>query len=392
MRRCNSRISTCVAIIWLCWQVAGCGSSKQGKEVSNTSGGACIRDETKSCTCPDGSIVIQVCRDNLEFEQCPCKGTVGSTGGTGDSPNIAGGAGNRNSGGAGGSETTSRSPDAGRLPDASIQSPKGKKDSGTDGSREADTPQRTNCLRGSGDYSNAGPYQVSTKDVEIQPTGTYTLFYPTELEPNCPHPIVAWGNGTGVTGSETYAHFHNHAASWGIVTAASHSPETKSDSFLENSIDWLLAQNDERSSAFYHKLSKRAGTAGHSQGGRASTTATKHPNVVAEVCVQGAETPDPKAAFLCLTGEADVALERCITSYDTSEGPSFFADHSEADHMTTPTRQGITTPAGIQYKRLYTAWFRCFLADDDAACKMFKGNPCGICNEPGWARIEGKNM
>jgi hypothetical protein len=44
---------------------------------------------------------------------------------------------------------------------------------------------------------------------------------------------------------------------------------------------------------------------------------------------------------------------------------------------------------------LYSAWFRCFLADDDTACKLFAGptpDQCGICKDPGWNILANKNL
>ena len=45
-----------------------------------------------------------------------------------------------------------------------------------------------------------------------------------------------------------------------------------------------------------------------------------------------------------------------------------------------------------QMQRLYAGWFRCFLADDPLACAMFRGSPCGICQDSGWTTIEGKHL
>jgi hypothetical protein len=43
--------------------------------------------------------------------------------------------------------------------------------------------------------------------------------------------------------------------------------------------------------------------------------------------------------------------------------------------------------------RLYAAWFRCFLADDSAACGMFRGGQgCGICDDSGWAEVVTNNL
>jgi hypothetical protein len=44
---------------------------------------------------------------------------------------------------------------------------------------------------------------------------------------------------------------------------------------------------------------------------------------------------------------------------------------------------------------LYAAWFRCFLADDQTACKLFQGGTpsgCGICKEPGWHVLSSRNL
>jgi hypothetical protein len=43
---------------------------------------------------------------------------------------------------------------------------------------------------------------------------------------------------------------------------------------------------------------------------------------------------------------------------------------------------------------LCAAWFRCFLADDQIACKLFKGGTpgCGKCKDPGWADLASKNF
>jgi hypothetical protein len=144
---------------------------------------------------------------------------------------------------------------------------------------------------------------------------------------NCKHPIVAWGNGTGVTGSATYAAYHRRAATWGIVTIAAHNSNAGSMKFLEGGLDYLIAQNKESGSMFFGKLSDRAGVGGHSQGGIAATTATAHPNVQAEVCVQGGGFGVPKrVAFLCQTGVEDFLRGMCTSTYSSAAGPSFLLD------------------------------------------------------------------
>jgi hypothetical protein len=131
------------------------------------------------------------------------------------------------------------------------------------------------CLQaGSGDYSGVGPYNVATMNVDLASTGelpdagatTYVIYYPTTLEATCPHPIVAWGNGTGVSGSTTYGFFNTNAASWGMVVAASDNPNAGTGAYQKAGIDYLLAQNELSGSVFFHKLASRAGLAGHRPG------------------------------------------------------------------------------------------------------------------------------
>ncbi|MBN1653674.1 MAG: hypothetical protein JXA30_07850 [Deltaproteobacteria bacterium] len=260
------------------------------------------------------------------------------------------------------------------------------------------------CLQpGSGTYAEPGPYKVTRIDgvdlVSILPAGTaapttYSIWHPEPLEAGCKHPVVAWGNGTTVTGANVYDFFNRNAASWGIVVIGSDNSNVGSGAYHRAAIDYMLQQNQDPSSAFYQKLSDRAGTAGHSQGGMGATAATTHPSVFAEVSVAGGGMVNAKVAFMCLTGTEDFVNTMCTASYNGAAGPAFLANWQGGDHVTTETLAGYIArdPGTLQMQRLYAAWFRCFLADDPVACGMFKGTPCGICNDPGWATISNRNM
>jgi pimeloyl-ACP methyl ester carboxylesterase len=266
------------------------------------------------------------------------------------------------------------------------------------------TPHADNtCLQpGSGNYTEPGPYKVGMMDVDLgmiessQHTGKFTIFYPTPLETSCLHPIVAWGNGTTVMGSSTYAFFNSNAASWGMVVAASQEDNTGSGNFHKAGIDYLLKQNDDMTSMFYKKLSTRAGVAGHSQGGFGATVGSTHPNVEALVSVAGGGNPKKGVATLCLTGTMDMVEMPCTQEYQSAQGPAFLADWMNGDHTTTETIGGYIKkdPGTLQMQRLLAGWFRCFLADDQTACALFKGAPdnCGICKDMGWAKHESRNL
>ncbi|HVW29075.1 MAG TPA: hypothetical protein VHC69_27105 [Polyangiaceae bacterium] len=275
-------------------------------------------------------------------------------------------------------------------------------------------PAGPNCLQpGNGNYTFPGPYKVTTTDVDLgmiaanQDTGKFTIYSPDPLETACLHPIVAWGNGTGVTDSDFTYNFLNQAmASWGIVVASSAENNTGSGEFHKAGIDYLLKQNMDMTSKFFGKLSTRAGVAGHSQGGIGAGLATSHPNVVA-LAVEGMTfTATQKVAGLVLTGTADIVMnaQQTVTA---ATGPDFVAVWQGGDHVGTETVLGYlgldttnmdatgSQKGAQQFQRLMSAWFRCFLANDQVACKLFQGGTpdgCGICKDPGWATLASKNL
>lgn len=262
---------------------------------------------------------------------------------------------------------------------------------------------RAGCLApGSGDFLEDGPYQVAAAVVELgtgiaanQRSGEFTIYHPDPFEAGCPHPIVAWGNGTGVTGPAVYEFFNRHAASWGVVVIAAHDSNTGSGAYHRRGLDHLLALNDDPSSPFFGHLSPRAGVSGHSQGGFGASMATSHPRVQALVPIGASGRPLEGTAFLCLTGTEDIAPDACRSAVSSAPGPAMAAIWDGGDHVFTETLAGFLAndPGTLQMMRLYTAWFRCFLADDTAACALFSGGAsCDVCSDDGWADVVTANL
>jgi hypothetical protein len=146
---------------------------------------------------------------------------------------------------------------------------------------------------------------------------------------------------------------------------------------------------------FYQTLSGRLGTSGHSQGGGGANAGSSYPGVEAIANVQGAFGSAPAGkAFLCLTGTEDIAIEGCKNSVNGTSSPALYANYEGATHTGTATLLGFITnePGTKQYMRFYTAWFRCFIADDESACALFMGGAsCPVCGESGWAEIFANN-
>lgn len=283
----------------------------------------------------------------------------------------------------------------------------------------------TCLLPGGGNYSQKGPYTVTKSSVDLAsylsgqatPT-TYSLFTPSPLDAKCPAPVVVWGNGTGVTGSSTmtpagactgtspydclsgtYDFFNVFAASWGIVVIASDNSNVGSGAYHKAGADYMMKQNTNASSPLYQKLSGRIGVSGHSQGGIGATAATSLIGAAceAEVCVAGAGAPLKSTAFICLTGTADMAESGCKSAFGAAGTPAFLADWDGGTHTGTETLSGYTSGDKGTYAmmKLYAAWFRCFLADDQTACKLFQGgapSSCGMCRDPGWADLESRGL
>jgi hypothetical protein len=264
------------------------------------------------------------------------------------------------------------------------------------------TPDMPICPAAGGDYAQAGPYEVATMQVELpvvadgQLSGAATIFHPSPLEDGCAYPIVAWANGTGVEGTATYAFYHQRAASWGIVVIAPHDDLYAEDGGLQRAgIEYLVQQNRDPASVFHRRLSSQAGTAGHAQGAAAAAQATRHTAVVAHIAVEGPASPAEGVAFLCLTGTN--GLQECVSTADSATAPSFVASWQNGDHIITPTSSGFDAMnAGtLQFTRLYTAWFRCFLAGDATACALFEGGAdCGLCQEQNtrWYALRSRNF
>jgi hypothetical protein len=263
---------------------------------------------------------------------------------------------------------------------------------GDAGSGDSGPAPAASCLKGDGDYTKPGPYRFKQKNVTIGSQGQYTIIYPDPLEAACPHPFVAWGNGTFITGGSAYSPFQEHAASYGIITIASHSSSVGDGSFHTAAIDYMLAENKKMGSEFFGKLSERAGVSGHSQGGAgADRGAAMHKSVKAIANVQGSfgTPPMSDAAFLCLTGTDDIQPTGCPMAVKAAKVPAFCASYQGADHVATTLGGGTGMD---QYTRLYSAWFRCFLADDQNACALFKGGmSCPVCKEKNWAEIFAQN-
>ena len=244
------------------------------------------------------------------------------------------------------------------------------------------------CPRSNGNLAEPGVYTVATL-----PGGPdFTIYYPKEMDGVCKYPFVAWGNGFGVSDVTTYDPMLKHLASHGFVVMASHSALADGGFVHREGLDYMIKQNATAGSPFYGKIAVDKGaTAGHSRGGCGATAGGDHKSVKAVVDIQGWGTASKPTLYL--TGTEDVYTAMNQGAFATTSGPAFLANFQGADHVTPTTALGSSGKVQPQFKRLMIGWLRCFVLDDEEACALFKGFPnCGICKDPGWAKLDAKKL
>lgn len=94
----------------------------------------------------------------------------------------------------------------------------------------------------------------------------YDVYRPRHLGIAGSHPVITWGNGSGAKPADV-DYFLRHLASWGFVVVATREDHTGTGTEILDAARFMVAENENQSSAFYRKLSTdRVGTIGHSQG------------------------------------------------------------------------------------------------------------------------------
>ena len=115
-------------------------------------------------------------------------------------------------------------------------------------------------------YMQYGPHETAVYTTEApEDWGSYIIHYPKDMQET--YPAVVFVNGTGVKASK-YPALFAHLASWGFFVIGNEDPSTFSGDSANASLQYLLQQNEDKDSIFYHKVdTKHIGISGHSQGG-----------------------------------------------------------------------------------------------------------------------------
>ncbi|WP_197349586.1 GDSL-type esterase/lipase family protein [Streptomyces bathyalis] len=229
-------------------------------------------------------------------------------------------------------------------------------------------------------WENPGPYGVKVK-IGV----THTFYYPDGMgDGGRKHPVILWGNGTGVIPG-VYSSLLRHWAGQGFIVAAANTPNGNFGISMLHGIDKLTDWNADPRSEFHERVDlANIGASGHSQGGSGAINAGADRRVKTTAPIQPGPLNSPSALrgpALFLAGERDLIVPPALVRslYDHADQvPAVYAELKGARHVTTVGDAG-------GFRGATTAWFRHQLMGDAAAGALFFGPDCGLCNDPAWS-------
>lgn len=258
-------------------------------------------------------------------------------------------------------------------------------------------------------YRNDGPFG-STKDSFTFDTGlVYEIYRPANYATlGFLSPIVTWGDGTGGTPEDT-AVFLRHLATWGFTVIAVDLKNTGSGRDMDAAARFLVRQNSNGFSWYYHRLNPNAvGAVGFSQGaGGAVHAAINDPSLFKAVetfslpnPIWAGPNPDCPTREDCLVDPAGLTqptffisthgLLDAIIASPATERSFFDSVHvhaalgiiSKTDGLAADHPSIATHPSG--FLGYATAWLRWELLGDFIAETAFAGTSPELVRNPNW--------
>jgi hypothetical protein len=254
------------------------------------------------------------------------------------------------------------------------------------------------------DPSMAGPFAIVTENpvgpqAGVAPDGgttpQFTMFRPKDMaQGGLCHPVITWGNGTNVTPA-IYKVLLNNLASHGFVVIGSNSTNVAqgNPAPMLVGVTWVLQQNEDPSSALYHRIdATHIGATGHSQGAMATTQVSGDSHITTSAPIEGASAQrnlHGPAMFFC--GGQDTLVgcsgaQSALAAVTTL--PAMYAEFLAADHGSWMTFSG-SKPSPVE--TAITAWMRVHLMGDAELRSWFYGPSCKLCTDSAW-KIDRKNM
>lgn len=295
----------------------------------------------------------------------------------------------------------------------------------------------------------SGPYKAVMSAYDNLPENI--AYHPANMDAAGPLPIIVWGNGGCLHAGNRFRGFLTELASHGFLVISAGTmghvalevgpqedpfvarpdgpPRPPAPAPIENdptaqwrasrstaahmlsAIDWAIAENGREGSPFYNKLNiESVGAGGQSCGGSLTFELSDDPRLDAigifnsgtwlqsrfarEVSVEQAAAARQNlnkvhTPTIILTGDEvlDIAYWGGVDSFNyLSEVPVFHAWQEGLSHIGT-----YGAPNGGGIARIAKDWYTWQLKGDQQASRMFIGENCLLCQEPGW-HISKKNM
>jgi hypothetical protein len=230
--------------------------------------------------------------------------------------------------------------------------------------------------------------------------------------------IVIWGNG-GCTDDGASARLHlQEIASHGYVIIASgkilSGPQatggtarfmTTTGADMIEGLDWILAENGRRGSAYFEKVEPDAvAFAGHSCGGILSLQMSADPRVKTIIIHNSGLFPNTPLRPTLVTdkawlsdrlhtpilyvigNETDVGHPVALEDFGRINHVPVFLAELDVGHEGT-----FREPNGGRAAQVALAWLNWQLRGDRGAARMFKGRDCGLCTDPAW-KVQRKGL
>ncbi|HLO42718.1 MAG TPA: hypothetical protein VK175_00220 [Leadbetterella sp.] len=273
----------------------------------------------------------------------------------------------------------------------------------------------------------------STKTIEDGGTGLFkaivvgektlpqhSIYRPNDLTKSPKLPVMVWGNGACANSSEEHQNFLNEIASHGyiilaigpfVATGEKLSEEERrkrtSSAMLLEALDWITAQNNDKTSPYYQKIdTKNVAVAGMSCGGlqtievagdqRFKTTIVMNSGVlnggagsgmpgmpaVTKEKLNNIHTP----TLYVIGDSTDIAYNNAMDDFKRVNHVPIVMSNLNVGHGGTYRK-----PHGGAFSPLVINWLDWQIKGKKENEKLFVGQNCYWCGKDGW-RIETKNF